>query len=138
MADTNPNAALTGVTPHLMIPDNRAGEAIDFYARAFGARELARSPAEDGKRLMHAHLAVNGGAVLLHDDFPEMTGHKAPAPSGIVLHLQVPDADTAWERALAAGATVKFPIADQFWGDRYGQLSDPFGHTWSIAGPQKG
>lgn len=138
MPDTNPNATLTGVTPHLMIADNRAQEAIAFYAKAFGATEVARSPAQDGKRLMHAHLAINGGAVLLHDDFPEMTGHKAPPPSGTVLHLQVSDADAAWDRALAAGATVRFPIADQFWGDRYGQLDDPFGHTWSIAGPLRG
>ena len=137
MPDTNPNATLTGVTPHLMIADGRAQEAIDFYTRAFGAAEVARSPAQDGKRLMHAHLALNGGAVLLHDDFPEMTGHEAEPPSGTVLHLQVPDADAAWEKALAAGATVRFPLADQFWGDRYGQLDDPFGHTWSIAGPQK-
>ena len=138
MTDTSPNMTLTGVTPHLMIPDNRATEAIAFYEKAFGATEIARSPAQDGQRLMHAHLAINGGAVLLHDDFPEMTGHKAAAPSGVVLHLQVADADAAWERALAAGATVRFPLADQFWGDRYGQINDPFGHVWSIAGPKTG
>jgi PhnB protein len=139
MADTNPNATLTGVTPHLMIPDGRAAEEIDFYAAAFGAREIARSPAQDGKRLMHVHLAVNGGAVLLHDDFPEMNdGKTSPPPSGTVLHLQLADADVAWAKALAAGATVRFPLADQFWGDRYGQVRDPFGHIWSIAGPRQG
>ena len=133
MPDTSPNAALTGVTPHLMIPDNRAGEAIDFYARAFGATEVARSPAQDGKRLMHAHLALNGGAILLHDDFPEMTGHKAPKPSGTVLHLQVPDVDARFQRAEEAGFTVTMPLEDQFWGDRFGSFKDPFGHSWSMA-----
>ena len=138
MTDSNPNASLTGVTPHLMIPDNRAQEAIEFYARAFDAVEVDRSPADDGKRLMHAHLKLHGGALLLHDDFPEMTGHKAPPPSGTVLHLQVADPDAVWDQALAAGATMRFPLDDQFWGERYGQLDDPFGHTWSIAGPKKG
>ncbi|HVJ00389.1 MAG TPA: VOC family protein [Sphingomonas sp.] len=135
----NPNATLTGVTPHLMIADGRAAEAIDFYTRAFGAAEVARAPAQDGKRLMHAHLSLNGGALLLHDDFPEMRGGEpASAPGGVVLHLQVDDADAAWDRALAGGATARFPLEDQFWGDRYGQLVDPFGHIWSIAGPPKG
>lgn len=139
MSDSNPNASLAGVIPHITIRDNRAAEAIDFYARAFGATEVARSPEKDGERLMHAHLAINGGTLLLHDDFPEMTGGKAsPPPAGVVLHLQVPDADAVWEKALAAGAAVRFPLADQFWGDRYGQLTDPFGHVWSVAGPKKG
>lgn len=139
MPDTSPNATLTGVTPHLMIADKRATEAIAFYEAAFGAIEVNRVPAKDGERLMHAHLTLNGGAVLLHDDFPEMRdGTPSPAPSGVVLHLQVPDADAAWAKALAAGAAVRFPLEDQFWGDRYGQVIDPFGHTWSIAGPQKG
>lgn len=72
--------------------------------------------------------------MLLHDDFPEMAGGvAAPAPSGTVLHLQVADADAAWAKAVAAGCTVRFELADQFWGDRYGQVTDPFGHTWSIA-----
>jgi len=129
---------MVGVTPHLMIGGGRAAEAIDFYTKAFGAEEVARMPAEDGKRLMHVHLRLAGGALLLHDDFPEMTGGApAPAPNGVVLHLEVPDADPVWERALVAGATVKFPLDNQFWGARYGQLGDPFGHIWSIGGPAK-
>jgi PhnB protein len=139
MADPNPNEALTGVTPHITIRDKRAKEAIAFYERAFGASEVRRAPADDGERLLHAHLHVNGGSLMLHDDFPEMAGGKESLPpTGVVLHLQVADADPVWEQALAAGATVRFPLADQFWGDRYGQLADPFGHTWSIAGPKKG
>lgn len=103
MTDTQPE--ITGVTPHLTIRGNKAAEAIGFYERAFGAKELSRHPAEDGVRLMHAHLALNGGALMLHDDFPEMMGGKAAdAPTGVVLHIEVPDADAAWERALAAGA----------------------------------
>lgn len=136
MTDTQPE--LTGVTPHLTIRSNKAADAIDFYERAFDAKELSRHPAEDGVRLMHAHLALNGGALMLHDDFPEMMGGKAAdAPTGVVLHIEVPDADAAWERALAAGATVRFPLDSQFWGQRYGQVEDPFGHIWSIGGPLK-
>ncbi|MGN6375061.1 MAG: VOC family protein [Sphingomonas sp.] len=138
MATTAANTMLTGVTPHLMIRDKRGKEAIAFYRSAFGAEEVARSPADDGERLLHAHLLVNGGSLMLHDDFPEMTGgHHAGPPSGVTLHLQVADADAAWERALEAGATVRFALANQFWGDRYGQLTDPFGHVWSIGGPKK-
>ena len=122
-----------GVVPHLMIPDGRAAEAIDVYALAFGAEEKGRNLADDGRRLLHVQLAVNGGMLLLHDDFPEMRGGQpSPPPSGTTLHLQVDDADAAWARALAAGCTVRFALADQFWGDRYGQVTDPFGHVWSI------
>ena len=127
-----PIAAAQGVIAHLMIPDGRAAEAIDFYKAAFGAHEKTRNEGPGG-RLMHAHLTVNGGPLLLHDDFPEMHGDSpADPPSGTTLHLQVDDADAAWARALEAGCTVRFPLADQFWGDRYGQLDDPFGHRWSI------
>jgi PhnB protein len=137
MAD-DPHPALTGVTPHLMIRDNRGDEAIRFYETAFGAKEEGRKLADDGRRLMHAHLALNGGALMLHDDFPEMTGGTlASPPTGVTLHLEVADADAAWERALAAGAEVRFPLDNQFWGARYGQLGDPFGHVWSIGGPLK-
>ena len=104
---------MSGVTPHLMIRDNRAAEAIDFYAKAFGAEEGRRMLADDGKRILHAHLKVAGGSLMLNDDFPEMAaGHAAGAPAGVTLHLDVPDADAAWNRALGAGATVRFPIAN--------------------------
>lgn len=130
---------LTGISPHLTIADKRAAEAIDFYVNAFGATERFRQPAEDGARVLHAHLEINGGALMLNDDFPEMRGGgDAPAPSGVTLHIDVPDADAAWDKAIAAGATERFPLADQFWGQRYGQVVDPFGHTWSIGGPCKG
>ena len=125
----------TGVAPHLTIPSRGGQAAIEFYVRAFGAEELVRHMAEDGERLMHAHLRINGGSVLLNDEFPEYNGEQDIAPKGVTLHLQVDDADEWWTRALLAGAIPVFPLADQFWGDRYGQLKDPFGHCWSIGSP---
>ena len=126
-----------GVTAHLTIRDGNAAEAIDFYGRAFGAtKAMEPHMAEDGKRIMHVHLLLNGGHLMLNDDFPEYGGAATP-PGSLTLHLQVPDADKAWNRAVDAGATVKMPLDDQFWGDRYGQLRDPFGFTWSIGAPSK-
>ncbi|MCW3797705.1 VOC family protein [Sphingomonas sp. BN140010] len=138
MARTENQGPADGVTPHLSIPDRRAAEAMDFYKAAFGARELARMPSEDG-RLMHAHLIVNGGSLMLHDEFPEHVGpdHRVGPYNGVTLHLQVADADTVWKQALDAGAAVEMPLQDQFWGDRYGVLKDPFGHRWSIGAPVK-
>lgn len=128
----------TGLTPHLAIADRRGAEAIDFYAKAFGATEQARMLADDGVRLMHAHLIVNGASLMMHDDFPEYTGGAMAPPSGVTLHLQVDDTDGWYNRAVAAGATSRMPPEDMFWGDRYAQITDPFGHTWSIGTPVKG
>jgi PhnB protein len=125
-----------GVIPHLTIREGRGQDAVEFYRAAFGAEEAMRHLAEDGKRIMHSHLLINGGHVLLNDDFPEWTGGIA-VPAGVTIHLQVDDSDAWWERAVAAGAIVRMPLADQFWGDRYGQIVDPFGHTWSIGTPVK-
>ncbi len=124
-----------GLTPHLAIGGGRAAEAIGFYKTAFGAEELMRHAADDG-RLMHAHLKVNGASLMLHDHFAEHHGGAdLPDPGGVMLHLQVSDADAWWNRATEAGATVVMELADQFWGDRYGQIRDPFGHVWSIGAP---
>jgi len=140
MADAAP--AVPGVIPHLVVDGGAA--AIDFYVRAFGAAELARQMAEDGRRVLHAALAVNGGRVMLHDPFPEFAdGRRIAAPpavggTSVYIHLGYPDADAAsaaFARAVAAGATAVMPIADMFWGERYGQLRDPFGHIWSMGGP---
>lgn len=128
----------SGLTPHLAIADKRGGEAIAFYARAFGATERMRMPAEDGVRLMHAHLIVNGASLMLHDDFPEYTGSAMAAPSGVTLHLEVDDADAWHARAIAAGATSRLDPHNAFWGARYAQVADPFGHLWSIGSPIKG
>ncbi len=136
MTAEQPRRPRDGITPFLTIADGRAREAVDFYAKAFGAEVTETHPTPDGSKLMQAGLFLNGGFVMLSDDFPEFRGGQAaPPPAAVIMHLQVADADRTWERALAAGATVAMPLGDQFWGDRYGQLTDPFGHRWSIGGP---
>jgi PhnB protein len=110
---------------------------VDFYKAAFAAEEaMPPHMADDGERIMHAHLRINGGSIMLNDDFPEYHG-GAGKPGAVTLHLQVDDADRWFERATAAGANVTMPLADQFWGDRYGQVKDPFGHSWSIGAPSR-
>jgi PhnB protein len=124
-----------GLTPHIQIGDNRAAEAIDFFIKAFGATEIRRMQAEDGVRLMHAHIHINGASLMLHDEFPEYVDPAdadVAGGSGLTLHLQVYDADKWFDRAVAAGATATMPVEDMFWGDRYGQVVDPFGYRWSI------
>ena len=134
-----PNQAPTGgLTPHITIRDKRAKDAIDFYVRAFGATEVTRVPAEDGEGLMHAHVHVNGASLMMHDDFPEYSGQPAGEPAGVVLHLQVDDTDAWYDRAVAAGAASVMAPENMFWGDRYAQVRDPFGHLWSIGAPLKG
>ncbi len=120
-----------GITPFLTIGGGRGQEALTFYERAFGAEIVERNLPQDGRRLMQASARLNGGWIMLSDEFPEM-GFAAPPPGAVTLHLQVDDADAWWRRALQAGASVKMEIADQFWGDRYGQVTDPFGHSWSL------
>ncbi len=99
-------------------------------------------PAEDGRRLLHASLALNGAVVMLCDDFPEFNEGRSRAPSEqvappITIHLEVPDVDAALARAAEAGAVVVMPANDMFWGQRYAKLRDPFGHEWSLGGPLK-
>lgn len=132
-ADQGPT---TGLIPHLTITGNRAADAIAFYKKAFDAKEgMPPHMADDGKRILHAHLYINGGALMLNDDFPEYRGRPSPAEGPVTLHLQVDDADRWFARATDAGATVEMPLGDQFWGDRYGQVTDPFGQVWSIGSP---
>ena len=126
---------VSGVTPFLTIRDRRGAEALAFYERAFAAQIVERNVAEDGQRLMQASLRINGSWIMLSDEFPEWRGHAEPAPQGVMLHLQVDDADRWTDRAVAAGATLTMKVVDQFWGDRYGQVSDPFDHRWSIGSP---
>ena len=136
MSDDSAQGPGAGLTPHITIGHGHAAKAIDFYKAAFGATEQRRMLAEDGKRIMHAHLTINGASLMLNDHFPEMAGGaQAAVPAAVTLHLQVDDADVWWARALAAGAVIRFPIENQFWGDRYGQVDDPFGFTWSIGSP---
>ncbi|HVY90437.1 MAG TPA: VOC family protein [Hyphomonadaceae bacterium] len=130
------SALSVGLYPYLTVKGGK--KALDFYTRAFGGKEEFRNYGEDGERIMHARIRINGQAVLLSDDFPEFHGGKeAPPPTGVTIHLEVDDADKWWKRAVDAGASIRMPLGDQFWGDRYGQLADPFGHTWSIGAPIK-
>jgi PhnB protein len=122
---------VTGVTPYICPSD--AGAAAELYETAFGATVLSRMPMDDGKRLMHCHLVINGGPLMLADACPEY-GYPYEAPQGYTLHLQVEDVDAAWARAVAAGLEITLPLDTQFWGDRYGKLRDRFGIAWSIGG----
>lgn len=123
--------------PYLIVDD--AAAAIDFYVTAFGAVELGRVPGPDG-RLINAAVQINGFTVMLNDDFPEMTEGTSMTPKSlggtpVTIHLTVTDVDDWFQRALDAGATVVQPLEDQFWGDRYGAVQDPFGHRWSMGQP---
>lgn len=121
------------VMPHLVVRD--AAGAIDFYAKAFGAEGVFRMPGPDGERLVHAEIRIDGGAVMLAEEVPE-AGIRSPQSlegTPITLHLYVADCDGVVARAAAAGCTVTMPPTDMFWGDRYARLSDPFGHSWSVA-----
>jgi PhnB protein len=121
------------VTPHLVCAG--AADAIAFYKKAFDAAELLRVAANDGKRLLHASVRIGDSVIMLTDEFPEMgaLGPKARQGTSVTIHLYVDDADAWFARAVKAGATVKMPLQEMFWGDRYGLVEDPFGHSWSIA-----
>ena len=120
------------LTPHLVC--RGAAAAIDFYGRAFDAIEQFRLPGPDG-RLVHACVLIGDSQLFLVDEMPEhgALGPRALKGSPVTIHLQVQDADAAFARAVQAGATVSMALADMFWGDRYGRVTDPFGHSWSIA-----
>jgi PhnB protein len=121
--------------PYIVV--SNAAAAIDFYKAAFSAVELTRHAAPNSDKLMHASLKINGGVLMMSDYFSASMGGKSQTAealggSPVTFHLAVEDADAVWAQAVAAGAEVTMPLADQFWGDRYGQLRDPFGHRWSV------
>jgi PhnB protein len=125
------------LVPHLIVEGGL--DAIDFYEKAFGAERVAVMMAKDGKRVMHAELDLNGGALKLSDSFPEMPGGmSAPGTAGgasVSMHLDFKkpkEVDEAIEQAVNAGATVTMPAQDTFWGARYGRIRDPFGHLWAF------
>ena len=120
------------LTPHLVCAG--AADAIEFYKRAFNAVETSRLPSPSG-RLMHAAVRIGDSTLMLVDEFPDMGsfGPNALKGSPVTIHLYVEDVDKTIAQALAAGATLKMAVQDMFWGDRYGQLVDPFGHHWSVA-----
>ena len=120
------------ITPHLIVRD--AARAIEFYKQAFGAKERGVMKGPDGK-VMHAEMQIGDSIVMLADEMPEF-GSRSPqsiggSPTG--LHIYTDNVDAAFDRAVKAGAQVEMPVMEQFWGDRYGKLKDPFGHSWSVA-----
>lgn len=124
------------LAPYLRV--NGARKAIEFYKNAFGAKLRMIMDADDKHRVMHADLIINGGELMLSDPFPEFGAAVTLSPleakaTTVSIHLQVDDADKWWARATKAGCAVVMPLADQFWGDRFGMVKDPFGHVWSIA-----
>jgi PhnB protein len=123
---------VTRITPHIVVGD--AARAADWYRAVFGAEERGRLEVP-GDKLMQVELWFGDSAVMLADEFPEM-GVLSPLSIGgtaTVLHFATDDADAVWQRALDAGAEVRQPLQDVFWGERYGQITDPFGHRWGIA-----
>jgi PhnB protein len=136
--DHAPEGPPLGLTPILAVSDAHA--AIAFYAQAFGATELARILAPDAKRLIHARMVVFGTVFVFMDEIPELAANESRFHSpdrlngtSVSLHLQVTDAESVWRQALNAGAVPIIPLAEQFWGELYGRLKDPFGHEWTIA-----
>ena len=125
------------MTPGLVVKG--ADKAIDFYKKAFGAEEISRMTGPDGRSVMHAELKIGDSIFFLGDESPDQ-GALSPQTIGgtpVSLHLYVTDVDTAFKRAVDAGAQVKMPVTDMFWGDRYGKIQDPFGHGWGIATPKE-
>jgi len=121
------------VTPALVVRD--AAKAIDFYKKALSAQELVRMPSPDGK-IMHAELKIGDSIIFLSDEMPMPGSVKSPQTLGgctCTLNVYVPNVDDTFKQAIAAGGKESMPVADQFWGDRYGTLTDPFGYTWAIA-----
>ena len=125
------------VTPHLVLDD--CAKAIELYKKAFGAQEHLRMPGPGGK-IVHAVLKIGDSMVMMSDEMPSMPNrpglYKSPKSAGLstaALFLYVPDVDAAFDRALNAGCTTRSPLMDMFWGDRYGQVIDPFGHLWALA-----
>ena len=120
------------LTPHITVRD--ADKALEFYKNALGAEVLNVARMPDGK-VIHAALRIGNSMLMLNDEFPEMGGLSplSTGGAGVTIHIYTENVDEAFNRAVAAGAKVAMPLMDQFWGDRYGMVSDPFGHKWSIA-----
>jgi uncharacterized glyoxalase superfamily protein PhnB len=120
------------LTPHIVVNDG--AKAIEFYKKAFGAQELERLTWPDGSKVMHAQLKIGDSMLMLGSEFPPHSlSPKSRGGTSVYLHLYLPDADAAFDRAVKAGCTIRMPMADTFWGDHYGVVEDPDGHQWSIA-----
>lgn len=121
------------VIPHLIVKG--AAEAIDFYKKAFGAKEVMRMPGPDGKGIMHAEIKIGDSMIFMAEEYPDMgcRSPKALGGSPVTIHLYVENVDSVYNQAVAAGAKATMPLMNMFWGDRYGKVTDPFGHEWSLA-----
>jgi len=121
------------VTPHITVKG--AADAIEFYKKAFGAQEMSRMPGPDGQTLMHAMICIGDSFIMLNDEFPDWNCHGPSTIGGtaVTINLYVEDTDAVFKQAVNAGATPKMEPEDMFWGDRYAELTDPFGHEWAIA-----
>ena len=121
------------ITPHLCVQG--AAQAIDFYKKAFNAEEICRIPSPDGSTLIHSAVKIGDSILFIYDEVPQMgaLGPKSIGGSPVRIHLYVEDVDSLYEQAVKAGAEIGMPLADQPWGDRYGTLTDPFGHSWGLA-----
>lgn len=121
------------ITPSLTVSDAKA--AIEFYKKAFNAEEIDVCFGPDGKQVMHAEIKIGDSILMLNDEFPAYgcVGPKTLGGSPVKFHFYVENVDAAFAQAIKAGATETMPVADQFWGDRYGQVTDPFGHQWGIS-----
>jgi PhnB protein len=121
------------VTPHLCVKG--AAEAIEFYKKAFNAEEICRVPSPDGSALIHSAVKIGDSILFIYDEVPNMgaLGPKSLGGTSVRIHLYVEDVDSLYEQAVKAGAEIGLPLADQAWGDRYGTLTDPFGHSWGLA-----
>ena len=122
------------ITPYLCV--RNAGQAIEFYKKAFGAEEMYRMPGPDGKSIMHAELRIGDSPLMISEEMPQADHWGSPQQlngTAVCLHLYVEDVDKSYQRAVDAGATATMPVMDAFWGDRFGKLTDPFGHERSIA-----
>jgi PhnB protein len=126
--------AIPGVVPYINVPN--CTEAIEFYKKAFGGREIARMMADDGKRIMHCHLIINGGSLMLADVFEEH-GFKHEPSGSFTMTLVISDGQMWWDRALKAGSKETLPFNTAPWGDRYGQQVDPYGVRWAFNQPGK-
>jgi len=121
------------ITPYLIV--NNGSEAIQYYKKIFGAKEHGRMMTPDGKRIAHAEIEIGNSRLMLADEFPEMNSlsPKTIGGSPVGLFLYIDDVDKIVSQAVAEGAKVLMEVEDQFWGDRYGSIEDPFGHRWSIS-----
>lgn len=125
------------ITPSIIVKD--ADKAIEFYKKAFGAEEIVRCFGQDGKTIMHSEIKIGDSIIMISDEFPQMNcvGPQTLGGTAVSMYLYVTDADAWYDKAIQAGAIAVMPVGDMFWGDRWGQVADPFGHKWSIATHKK-